>query len=175
MVWAAVTNTSFYTKEIPVLNFFSGLHEQYHTPADTPDLLNYEGAVAVVSLVEGIASGLDARDVGLNWTVDVSPQMNRTGQVDTGRGYKVSLGTIPDYSYLGGDGVLLTGVRQNSAASAAGLQAGDLLVKLGEASIRNIYDFTYALEDHKPDDVVELIVIRDGEELTLEATLKSRS
>ena len=168
--------TAFYTKDVPVLNFFSGLHAQYHTPADTSDLLNYPGALQVVGIVGGVVSELDALQAKLTFTVDMSPQITRqgSGQVDTGRGYKVSLGTVPDYSYLGGDGVMLTGVRQNSPASEAGLQAGDLLVQLGEAVIRNIYDFTYALEDHKPDEVVEIVVIRNGERLTLSATLRGR-
>lgn len=167
--------TSFYTKQLPVLNFFSGLHEQYHTPADTADLINYEDSMKVIGIVGSVVEALNARDGGLTFTEDDSPQIGREGQVDTGRGYKVSLGTIPDYSYLGGDGVMLTGVRQNSPASEAGLQAGDLLVQLGEAVIRNIYDFTYALEDHKPDEVVDVVVIRDGERLVLSATLRGRS
>ncbi|MCB1216678.1 M28 family peptidase [bacterium] len=168
--------TAFYTQQLPVLNFFSGLHEQYHTPADTPDLLNYAGAIQVVSLVGDVVERLSAQEGGLSFTEDLSPQINRqgSGEVDTGRGYKVSLGTIPDYSYLGGDGVLLAGVRQNSPASEAGLQTGDRLVRMGEAVIRNIYDFTYALEEHKPGDVVELVVVRDGVELTLSAELKGR-
>ncbi|MCB1219207.1 MAG: M28 family peptidase [Planctomycetales bacterium] len=168
--------TAFYTQQLPVLNFFSGLHEQYHTPADTADLLNYEGAMQVVGIVSGVIDELNSLDGKLTFTEDLSPQINRqgSGEVDTGRGYKVSLGTIPDYSYLGGDGVLLAGVRQNSPASEAGLQAGDRLVKMGESVIRNIYDFTYALEEHKPGDVVEIVVVREGVELTLSAELKGR-
>jgi hypothetical protein len=166
--------TSFYTKELPVLNFFSGLHAEYHTPADTAELINYGGALQVIGVVGGVVEVLNARDGRLTFTQDDSPQIGREGQVDTGRGYKVSLGTIPDYSYLGGDGVMLTGVRQNSPASEAGLQAGDLLVQLGGAVIRNIYDFTYALEDQVPDETVEVVVIRDGERLVLSATLRGR-
>ncbi len=168
--------TAFYTKQLPVLNFFSGLHAQYHTPADTPDLLDYPASISVVEIVAGVVNGINALDDGLSFTEDLSPQITRqgSGQVDTGRGYKVSLGTIPDYSYLGGDGVLLAGVRQNSPASEAGLMTGDRLIRMGGTDIRNIYDFTYALEEHKPGDVVELVVVREGAELTLSATLKGR-
>jgi Zn-dependent M28 family amino/carboxypeptidase len=49
---------SFYTSKIPSLFFFTGLHKEYHTPADTVDLLNFDGAAQTADLVFRIA--LDA-------------------------------------------------------------------------------------------------------------------
>ncbi|HET9856761.1 MAG TPA: M28 family peptidase, partial [Chthoniobacterales bacterium] len=34
--------TSFYTRNIPVVNFFTGAHEDYHRPTDTADKINYK-------------------------------------------------------------------------------------------------------------------------------------
>ena len=41
--------TSFYLKGVPVLNAFTGAHENYSTPADTADTLNYEGAAKIIA------------------------------------------------------------------------------------------------------------------------------
>src|SRR5205823_3332715 len=47
-------HSSFYSKKIPVLFFFTGTHEDYHKPSDTADKINYEGEELVVSFVAGI-------------------------------------------------------------------------------------------------------------------------
>jgi Tol biopolymer transport system component len=41
--------------------------------------------------------------------------------------------------------------------------------------IENLYDMTYALQDHKPNETVDVVVLRNGERMTLRATLGSRS
>lgn len=38
--------TPFYPKNVPVIAFFTGSHEEYHRPADKPDTLNYEDSNA---------------------------------------------------------------------------------------------------------------------------------
>jgi len=52
-------------------------------------------------------------------------------------------------------------------------------VKFGEKEIRNIYDYTYALGDHRPGDKVTVVVERKENgvpvKVTLEATLGSRA
>ncbi len=52
---------SFTAGKIPVLFFFTTLHREYHTPADTADTLNIEGAVRVVDLVHRIAFDVATR------------------------------------------------------------------------------------------------------------------
>jgi S1-C subfamily serine protease len=54
------------------------------------------------------------------------------------------------------------------------LRGGDVLVKFAEKEIRNIYDYTYALGERKPGDLVVLVVRREGKEVPLEITLASR-
>ncbi len=43
------------------------------------------------------------------------------------------------------------------------VRAGDIIVRVGERSIENIYDYTYALEDLEVGEPVEIRVVRDGE------------
>src|SRR5205823_4373103 len=93
-------------------------------------------------------------------------------------GLRVYFGTIPDYSEEGA-GLKLTGVSPGSPAEKAGLEAGDRIVKLGEKEIRNIYDYTYALGDHRPGDKVTVVVERNENGVrvrkSLEAVLGARA
>lgn len=61
-------HASFYKGNIPVLHFFTGLHDQYHTPRDTYDLIEPAGAIKVVELVRTIANTLAPRTDALEFT-----------------------------------------------------------------------------------------------------------
>lgn len=67
------------------------------------------------------------------------------------------------------------GVGPGSPAEAAGLRRGDVIVRLGEHPIGDLYDLTDALRAHQPGDEVEVVVRRDGEERTRRAVLGDRS
>ena len=69
------------------------------------------------------------------------------------------------------EGVQLNGVREGSPAEKAGLKAGDIIIKFGDRVIKNVYDYTYALQDHKPGDMVQVIVKRGDQTLKLNVTL----
>ena len=42
---------SFYKKDVPIAVFFTGIHDDYHTPEDTPDKLNYTNLTNISNLV----------------------------------------------------------------------------------------------------------------------------
>ncbi|HEX2060456.1 MAG TPA: M20/M25/M40 family metallo-hydrolase [Thermoanaerobaculia bacterium] len=165
--------TSFYAKQIPVLHFFTGTHERYHTPEDDADAINFAGAEKVADLtarvVAAVASG------------DVTPRYARVASAPAvegdSRGYGAYLGTIPDYSAMesSSGGVKLADVRPGSPADKAGIKGGDVLVEMAGTRIENLYDMTYALQDHKPGSTVDVVVLRNGARVTLRATLGSRS
>ena len=46
--------TAFYPKEVPVLSFFTGGHEDYNRPTDDIETLNYEGLERISQLAHGI-------------------------------------------------------------------------------------------------------------------------
>ncbi len=50
--------TSFYTKNVPVLNFFTGGHEDYHRPTDTADKLNYKDLARITKFTRDIVLDL---------------------------------------------------------------------------------------------------------------------
>jgi S1-C subfamily serine protease len=71
-------------------------------------------------------------------------------------------------------GLRLNGVRAGSPAEKGGLRVGDVVVEFNGKEVGDIYAYTYALQDTKPDDVVEIVVERDGERITLTVTLGRR-
>ena len=162
--------TAFYPKKVPVLNFFTGAHEDYHRPTDDVEHLNYEGMERVVALVNGmildIASAAERPEY-----VEVERSQSGGGSRDTLRAY---LGTIPDYS-TDTAGVKLSGVRAGGPADKAGLKSGDVIIKFGGQQIANIYDYTYALDAVKIGEPVEVVVLRDGAQVTLTVIPEARN
>ena len=71
-------------------------------------------------------------------------------------------------------GAIVEQVEAGSGADAAGVRRGDIIVRLGDDPIENAGDLFGALRDYQPGDTVELTVIRDGEEQTLDVTLGER-
>jgi hypothetical protein len=51
-------HASFYKKNLPVLFFFTGTHTDYHRPTDHADKINYDGLLAIGSIVHGVARAL---------------------------------------------------------------------------------------------------------------------
>ena len=158
---------SFYVRDIPVLFFFTGTHDDYHKPSDTADRINAEGLKQVAELVREIAVSVANEPQRIAFT------RVKVEQRPTGRGFRVYLGTVPNYSDQS-DGLKLDGVRPGSPAEKAGLRAGDIVVKLGTMPIKNVYDYTYALGEMRGGEEVEAVIRRDGKELTLKITPEKR-
>ncbi len=74
----------------------------------------------------------------------------------------------------GDDGLSIDGVMDDTPALKAGLVAGDVIRSLDGQAIRTRDDLGEAMSDHSPGDVVELVILRSGRELTLEVTLGAR-
>lgn len=164
--------TSFYAARVPVVHLFTGSHDAYHTPDDDPATLNAEGAARVAELTARLAVELASGRLTPRYArSSAGPAM-----AGDSRGYGAYLGTVPDYRAMGdtSGGVLLADVRRGGPAEAAGLHGGDRVVSLAGTRIDNLYDMTYALQDHKPGESVDVVVLRAGVRLTLRATLGSR-
>jgi len=172
-------HSSFYGEGLPVLHFFSNTHVDYHRPSDDWEKVDIEGLGQIVDLVSEVA--LDVAGVaGSGERIALTPvepdaalAHGQPVTSTTSGGYGPYLGTIPDMVPVD-SGLRLTGVREGSPAAEAGITAGDIVVEFGGREIGDIYAYTYALQDHEPGDAVEIVVIRDGERLTLTAILGDR-
>ena len=159
--------SSFYGKNIPVLFFFTGTHPDYHRPTDTADKINNTGEEKVLDYVYDVATNIDELAATPVYVSVPRKQGENTG------GWKVYVGTIPDYA-SNVEGFRLTGVSEGSPAQKAGLKGGDIMISFGGKKITNIYDYVYALQEFVPGDVVDIVVKRDGKEMTFKVELGAR-
>ena len=161
---------SFVPREVPVLAAFTGAHEDYHTPRDTPEKLNYEGAAKIAHLFGLLARGVLTADEPPTFELDEDAQPSEVPRANL----TAYLGTIPDY--VAGDikGLKLSGVAGEGPAAKAGLQGGDVIIELAGRKIEDIYDYTFAIEALKIGTAVKVVVVRDGKERELEVTPAAR-
>lgn len=160
--------TPFYPKNVPVIAFFTGSHEEYHRPADKPDTLNYDGLERITKFARALITDL-TRDAE-------RPAYAKVEKKDGGGGreqLRAYLGTIPDYATEVA-GVKLSGTRGGGPADKAGLKGGDIIVEFAGQKIANIYDYTYAIEAVKIGQPVKIIVLRDGKRVELTVTPEVR-
>jgi hypothetical protein len=166
--WGRSDQESFYTQDIPVLHFFTGVHEDYHRTTDDWPKIDVPGLVRVAEVASDLAWRLATRTSRLT-LVKVPPPPPAAG----GGGYGAYLGTVPDMTESPG-GVRITGVRTGSPAEQAGMKGGDILIQLGDKTVRNLYDMTDALRAHQPGETVVLVYLRDGQRIETKVTLGTR-
>jgi hypothetical protein len=167
--YSASDHTSFVTKKIPVLFFFSGLHSDYHKPSDTWDKIDPQAAARLVNVVGN--TGLQLASAQERPTFIAVVEDKPLG--GSGGGYGPYFGSIPDFGQTE-NGVKFSDVKPASPAAKAGLKAGDILVQFGDKPIKNLYDFTDALRRSKVGDLVEVTVMRDGKPLKASVKLEQR-
>lgn len=151
-------HTPFYLKNIPVLAFFSGTHPDYHKPTDVETQINYAGIIKIIDV---------AKDVIVQASATQKLEFVKTKD-DEGRSsprFKVTLGVVPDYAYSG-NGLRIDGVSAGKSAEAAGLQAGDIVVKLGDLPVNDMTSYMKALGYFAKGDSTEALILREGVELT---------
>jgi len=159
-IFGASDHFPFYNKGIPVLFFFTGMHENYHRPSDDWDTLNYEGMEKLLHMVAAIVERIA--------NLPKRPPFQRAPQ-PAGRPaapMRVAIGIVPDYAWEG-EGVRLLGVRAGSPAEKAGLKAGDIIVEVAGKKIRNLYDYMDALSAAEPNKPVTFVLLREGQKVTV--------
>ncbi len=152
-------HTSFYNSDIPVLHFFTGQHEDYHKPGDDFEKLNYEGMATISTYIFDIITDLD--DNG-----KLSFRKTKNESEDVPR-FKVGLGVIPDYLF-DGKGMRIDGVSEEKPAQRAGLQKGDIVIKLGDSLVTDMMSYMRALSVFDKGDSTTVVVKRGDEDVEAE-------
>jgi len=149
-------HASFYRANIPVQFFFTGSHPDYHKISDDADKINYEAQKDIVKLIYELITRVDSKGkLAFNKTTE--PQMGQT------RRFTVSLGVIPDYGYSG-TGMRIDGVSPGKLAEKIGLQAGDILLQLGEFKFVDVMSYMQTLGKFNPGAKAKLRIKRGAEE-----------
>ncbi len=145
-------HTSFYLADIPVLHFFTGQHEDYHKPGDDAEKLNYKGMQKISDYIFAIISDLnDNGKLAFRKTKDESEEVPR---------FKVGLGVVPDYLFTG-QGMRIDGISEDKPAQKAGLQKGDIVVKLGEFEVTDMMSYMKALATFEEGQTTEVVIKRN--------------
>ena len=152
---------NFYKKDIPVLFFFTGVHDDYHKPSDDFDKINYDGMKSISNMVEGIVDEFANTE---NKLVFKSVDQEQTMQ--TPARMKVTLGVMPDYAY-DGKGVKIDSVIDNRPGKMAGMLDGDIVIKIKDMNITDIYKYMEAFSNIEPSASANITVIRGSEEVVL--------
>lgn len=155
-------HASFYLQDVPVLHFFTGQHPQYHKPEDDIELINFPGMVIVSDLVYDIIKDLPAPG-SLAFAKTKDESQNEVSS------FKVTMGIMPDYVFAG-TGVRVDGILSDRPAEKAGLERGDILLKIDDTDIKDIYDYMKILGEHEKGDRVELVIDRGSKKIRKKLT-----
>jgi len=153
-------HTSFYNADIPVLHFFTGQHKDYHKPSDDTALLHFDGMQVISNYIYEIISDLDN-----NGKLPFRKTKNESEDVPR---FKVGLGVIPDYLY-DGKGMRIDGISEDKPAQKAGLQKGDVVIKLGDIDVVDMQTYMLALSKFEKGNTTKVVVTREGK--TVEAEI----
>jgi aminopeptidase YwaD len=149
---------SFYTKDIPVLFFFTGIHSDYHKPADDAEKINFKDEVAIIQYAEKLIERTDSlAKIPFSKTNDAS-SMKRSS-------FKVTLGVVPDHSF-DGKGMRIEAVLDDRPAKKAGMLSGDIVLKIGQNDVNEIMSYMKALGMYKKGDKAN-VTIKRGEEILI--------
>ena len=152
-------HTSFYLKNIPVLFFFTGIHPDYHKPTDDADKINFNGELSVIQYIQNVLKETNKTDK-LPFLKTREPQMGTSPR------FTVTLGIMPDYSYTG-QGVRADAIIDGRTAQKAGMMPGDVVVKLGDYVVTDIYNYMDALSKYKKGEATTVTILRENKTETL--------
>jgi C-terminal processing protease CtpA/Prc len=155
-------HTSFYLKNIPVLHFFTGSHNDYHKPSDDWDKINYAGEKQVLELVIAVVEKLDNEP-----KLAFLPTKNKS--MSSSRSFKVTMGVMPSYT-SDEAGLLVDGVTDGRPAQKAGILAGDVIVQIGDYPIKDVQTYMEALGKFEKGQQVPVKIKRNKEEKTVQVT-----
>ncbi len=151
-------HASFTAADIPVLYITTGGHMEYHTPADKPATLNYDGMQQVLDFSKALITRLSALKETPDFiNVPSSSPMKHAK-------FKVTLGLMPDVTGAN----IIPGLRADivvpgKPAHTAGIRSGDIIQQIDGKPVKNIEEYMQRLLELKPDTTIPVKVLRDGE------------
>jgi aminopeptidase YwaD len=86
-------------------------------------------------------------------------------QMGTSARFSVTLGIMPDYAFSGA-GVRVDAVSSGRPAEKAGIQAGDVIVSLGERKVTSVESYMQALATFKKGDITKVTWQRGAQTLS---------
>ncbi len=152
----------FFNQQIPILSFSTGVHEDYHRPTDTEDKIDYFHLSKIVQLIHNLVVGLEDSVPGhfQNPPKSAEPIMNPA----------LTLGFIPDYGFSD-KGVKVDYVTRNRPACQAGIQPGDVLIRLKDIPVYSVRDYLRIMSQLHQGEKIEVILRRDDTLMALQVAM----
>ena len=161
-------HANFFRKDIPILFFFTGITDEYHSPEDKAFKTNPAGAALIIDLVREFATLL-INDPKLTFTSNTAGGAGQTARMPS----PVRLGIQPSYSALLETGIMIASVSEGTCAEDAGLIADDVLLAWNDSELVGGRSLMEMLRASKPGDVITFTVQRDGKNIKVEVTLRA--
>jgi len=155
-------HASFYTAGIPVLYFTTGAHLDYHTPADTPDKLDYINMSEIGAEVSGIVLSIAGMPEPLTFKT-AGAKVAQGGM----KKLRVTLGIMPDVSGTENNGLRVEFATPGKPAQVAGITKGDRIISINNMQVTNIHDYMTRLQSLKPGQTVSVELLRGDKKMVV--------
>ncbi len=157
---------SFVAADIPVLFLTTGGHMEYHTPADVPSTLNYDGMQETLEFTQELVTRL----AGMPGTPDFInvPGSNTMKHAK----FKVTLGLMPDVMGASSKpGLRADIVVAGKPAHNAGIRSGDIIQEIDGKPVKDIEEYMQRLSELQAGTTIPVKVLRGEEIITFEVHL----
>lgn len=142
----------FFVQHVPVLFFFTGLHDDYHQLSDHIDKLAFDRMVQITQLSYGVVDRVAATEAPPDF--------------------------VHQYPWLGigievrGGQAVVSSVDPDSPAAALGLQVGDVLIALAKSTLDTDENIARAFDEIPPGTRLVLTASRDGQDVSVQIERK---
>ena len=157
---------SFVAADIPVLFLTTGGHMEYHTPADVPSTLNYDGMQQTLEYTQEIVSQLSAMPLAPDYINVPSTQTMKHAK------FKVTLGLMPDVMGASSiPGLRADIVVAGKPAHNAGIRSGDIIQEIDGKAVKDINEYMECLAELKAGTTIPVKVLRGEETIVFQVHL----
>lgn len=157
---------SFVAQDIPVLFLTTGGHMEYHTPADVPSTLNYDGMQQTLDFSQELITRLASMPETPDYiSVPSSQKMSHAK-------FKVTLGLMPDV--MGAStipGLRADIVVAGKPAHNAGIRSGDIIQEINGKPLKDINEYMELLAGLQPGTTIPVKVLRGEETIVFQVHL----
>jgi aminopeptidase YwaD len=157
-------HASFYADNIPVFFFTTGAHEDYHTPDDDWQKINFEGEKNVLEIGQQLLLTIANKDENLTFQ-EAGPKQQEGGRASYR--FKVTLGIMPDFTSTVQGGLGVGGVKKDGPAFKGGMLKGDVITAIDGKQVNDIYDYMNRLKKLQPGQVISVDVLRQDKKVVL--------
>ena len=160
--FGASDHANFYVEDIPVFFFNTGAHEDYHTPRDVVEKINFPGMLRVTEYAYDLTENIINMEGNLTFQ-EAGPK----GRAKNTRGGRIKLGIMPNFGKSDNNGLRVDGVTKDSSAERGGIEKGDVIVAIAGKDVHNIYEYMARMGKLRPGQTINVDVVRGEEKKVL--------